>query len=222
MWPSACLSYRTCLSVDSTAGAVDIHACLPVCVCFFFLCNICVLKCITNWSKCDIVCIFDHLSVSPYIYTSLLWLHKLHWSRSDGTSKTTFNQYEAMLGWNYFKCAPQNAVLLKMHWQGWAYEAWWVRGLLENPGPSSEHYTWLWRSWACWVWLWSCFWYCCTRLCSSGDPDGSPAVQAATERSLLLDVQLLNHKRRQGSERRRKINPVHRAYPLCAANLLSL
>lgn len=58
------------------------------------------------------------------------------------------------------------------------------------------------------------FGICCMRLCSSGDPDSSPAVQAATERSLFLDVQLLNHKRRQGSERRRKINPVLRAYPL--------
>lgn len=34
----------------------------------------------------------------------------------------------------------------------------------------------------------------------------SPAVQAATERSLFLDVKLLNHRRRQGSERWGKEN----------------
>lgn len=36
------------------------------------------------------------------------------------------------------------------------------------------------------------------------------------------EIQLLNHKRRQGSERRRKINPVHRASPLCTGNLFTL
>lgn len=119
-------------------------------------------------------------------------------------------------------CIFGRDILLKMHCLGWMHEAWWVWGLVQKCEPGSEHCTWLWSSWACCILPQSFFWVCSTWFCSFGDPDGSPAVQAATERSSPLDVQLLNHKRRQGSERRRKINPVHRAYPHCTANLLTV
>lgn len=53
-------------------------------------------------------------------------------------------------------------------------------------------------------------------------PFSSSAGRAATERSLLQDVQHTEAQRRQGAEKRRKINPAHTDYSLCAANLLIL
>lgn len=135
-------------------------------------------------------------------------------------AKVTFNQYEAMLDGIISNVLLEMLVCLKCidrdgHMKHDESEACWkTPGLAVStipdsgaPGPAESG-----SEAACGV----------AVFCSSGDPDSSPAVQAATERSLLLDVQLLNHKRRQGSERRRKINPVHRAYPRCAANLLTL
>lgn len=153
-----------------------------------------------------------------YIYTFFLWLSKLHQSWSDGTSWNTLT-LSNNTGMEIFQiysstyCSDRRGTGSMM---GSESEACWKKA-----GPSTKHCTWLWSSRACWSGSEAAFGFAACES-SSGDPVGSAAVQAATERSLLLDIQLLNHKGRQGSERGWKIKPADRAYPLCAVNLLSL
>lgn len=132
-------------------------------------------------------------------------------------------QYEMNCQTAIFQIFVQNTALLKMHWWGWAHKTW--RQGLRPAGKA-----------------WPCQWVLylrlelpgllglalrllvvllCAILCPPELHLGLLQFSLLLRDPLLLEVQLLNHKRRQGGKRRRKINPVHRAYPVWADSLLA-